>query len=385
MALSLTHSGWRKGGARDRLCVVRVLICILAGWWLGVTGVEAGWRLAVPGWKYAFPEDHGSHPDFQTEWWYFTGNLRSASGEDFGYQLTFFRQGVREPGAPEVGSRFVVREVKFAHFAVSELSGGKFHHFQRLSRGVFGEAGFDEGARLAWIRDWTCERTGVNDFHLRAAEEGIEIDLRLSAEKLPVIQGREGVSQKSEGEGRASHYYSLTRLATTGRISIRGKTHEVTGTSWFDHEWATNQLAVHQKGWDWFSLQLDDGTELMLFQIRTEDGKRDPHSSGTFVFEDGTDLQIGQAGFSLEPLGWWRSPKTAANYPVEWRLTVPALDLDLTISPRLRAQELDAQPFSYWEGAIEVSGSRKSLPITGRGYLEMTGYAGRIVGMQEEK
>ena len=345
-------------------------------------GLNAGWRPALEGWGYRFPGDHGNHPGFKTEWWYFTGNLRSADGAEFGYQLTFFRQGVREPGATAATSRFVVSDVKFAHFAVTEISSGRFHHFQRLARGAFGEAGFDDGERLAWIRDWTCSRTGTNAFRIEAKEEGISIELDLASSKAPVVHGRKGISQKSEGEGRASHYYSLTRMGAKGRVTIDGKVFEVTGTSWFDHEWATNQLAVHQKGWDWFSLQFDDNTELMLFQIRTDEGKQDPHSAGTFVFEDGSDLKIGQAGFSLEPLAWWRSEKTGANYPVEWRLSVRALDLDLEIKPCLRQQELAAKPLTYWEGAIRATGTRNSKPVEAAGYLEMTGYAGRIIGLQ---
>jgi len=372
---------WTPGSGRGYLWIVRtvVLLLILTAF---CGDLDAGWSQALPGWNFRFPGDHGNHPGFKTEWWYFTGNLRSADGEDFGYQLTFFRQGVREPGADPATSRFVVNDVKFAHFAVTEVSAGRFHHFQRLARGAFGEAGFDDGNRLAWIKGWTCERTGENAFRLAAAEEGISIELDLAPAKGPVVHGRNGVSQKAEGEGRASHYYSLPRLETKGRITVAGKKFKVSGTSWFDHEWATNQLAAHQKGWDWFSLQLDDGTELMLFQIRTDDGKQDPHSSGTFVFEDGSDLQIGQAGFSLEPVAWWRSEKTGANYPVEWRLAVRALDLNLEIHPRLRGQELDAKPFTYWEGAIKASGTRNSKPVEGVGYLEMTGYAGTILGVQ---
>ncbi len=347
-----------------------------------VPGLVAGWKPALAGWNYQFPADHGSHPDFKTEWWYFTGNLRSAAGKDFGYQLTFFRQGVREPGAVSATSRFVVNDVSFAHFAVSEIGPGKFHHFQQLARGAFGEAGFDKGDRVAWIRDWECVRTGPHAFRLSAKAEGVAIELDLSSAKSPVIHGREGISQKSEGEGRASHYYSLSRLDTKGRLTIDGTTHEVVGTSWFDHEWATNQLAAHQKGWDWFSLQFQDGTELMVFQIRTDDEKQDPHSSGTFVFEDGSDLKIGQAGFTLEPLAWWRSEKTGGHYPVEWHLSVPALDLSLEIKARFRQQELTAEPFVYWEGAVEATGIRKGQTVAAKGYLEMTGYAGRIIGLQ---
>lgn len=361
-------------------CVRRILLFLLCA--ALCRGWGADWRPAIPGWNYRFPADHGNHPDFKTEWWYFTGNLHSDDGRDFGYQLTFFRQGVRGPGSPSVQSRFVVSDVKFAHFAVSEISPARFHHFQRLSRGAFGEAGFDRSGMLAWIGDWICKRTGAETFQLAAGEKDISIALDLASTKNPVVQGREGVSQKAEGEGRASHYYSLSRLKTVGRIGIAGKTYAVSGTSWFDHEWATNQLAPYQKGWDWFSLQFQDGTELMVFQIRTDDGKTDPHSAGTFVFEDGSDLKLGQAGFELVPVAWWRSEKTGANYPAEWRLTVPALDLDLDIKARFRQQELTANPFAYWEGAIRASGTRSSKSVEALGYLEMTGYAGKMTGLQ---
>lgn len=344
--------------------------------------VSAQWLPALTGWDFQFPRDHGSHPDFKTEWWYFTGNLRANDGMEFGYQLTFFRQGIREPGSPAATSRFVVDDVKFAHFAISEISRGGFQHFQKFSRGAFGEAGFSDGNRTAWIEDWTCVRTGANDFHLMAKSGDTSLDLQLNTAKPPIIHGREGISQKSSGEGRASHYYSLTRLVTDGSITVGGNSHKVTGTSWFDHEWATNQLADNQKGWDWFSLHFDDGTELMLFQIRTSDAKRDPHSSGTFVFEDGSDLKIGDAGFDLEPVSWWRSEETGGQYPVEWRLSVRALDLEVTIKARLNRQELTEKPFAYWEGAIEADGSRNGKPVAAKGYLEMTGYAGKIIGLQ---
>ncbi|MDX2080855.1 MAG: lipocalin-like domain-containing protein [Terrimicrobiaceae bacterium] len=341
--------------------------------------------MSLPGWTYEFPRDHGSHPDFKTEWWYFTGNLADADARDFGYQLTFFRQGVIPPGGRVAEGEFGRRDVKFAHFAVSNLGGGKFHHFQRLVRGSFGEAGFDEGPRLAWIRDWECRLVGPHDFDLVAREGEVKVDLRLRSEKPPVFHGRDGVSQKGAGEGRASHYYSLTRLATTGTIEIGGRVHEVRGWSWFDHEWATNQLTADQKGWDWFSLQFEDGTDLMLFQIRTRSGGRDPFSSGTFVAKDGSSRKIDNDSFHLEPVRWWTSPKTGGRYPVGWTLRIPSLNLDVRIESRLDTQELAADPVIYWEGSVSAEGTRYGQPIWARGYLEMTGYAGEVQGMQETR
>lgn len=341
----------------------------------------AGWKLALPGWTYTFPDDHRSHPGFKTEWWYFTGNVGTRDGTAFGYQLTFFRQGVIPGNVTE--SEFLRRDIRLAHFAVSDLGARKFHHFQRLCRGSFGRSGFNDGETIAWIRDWRCELTGPHQFRLRAREGDVAIDLTLKSAKPPVIHGTGGgVSQKSEGPGRASHYYSLTRLETSGEIQIGSERHSVTGTSWFDHEWATNQLAAHQTGWDWFSLQLDDGSELMLFQIRTKDGGRDAFSSGTFISPDGTATHIPLDGFRLEPTRRWKSPKTGGQYPVDWKLSVPTLGLELEITARMDAQELATEPFAYWEGAIRATGSAGAKPVGGKGYLEMTGYAGRIVGLQ---
>ena len=344
--------------------------------------IFAEWRVALPGWNYRFPGDHGAHPDFKTEWWYFTGNLRTDDGEDFGYQLTFFRQGVIEPGRKIPESNFLQRDIKFAHFAVSDISSKKFHHFQKLARGAFGEAGFEDGSRLAWLDNWSCERIGLHDFRLRAADGEVSIELTLRSKRDPVVHGREGVSQKSEGAGRASHYYSLTRLETTGTVQIGNKTHAVSGLTWFDHEWATNQLAANQTGWDWFSLQFENGAELMIFQIRTKDGSRDAFSSGTWIAADGSTRKIDYADFTLEPIDWWTSPKTKGRYPVGWKISIPSLEVSLAVRARFSDQELAAEPFSYWEGAVAAEGRQAGTPLTGKGYLEMTGYAGAIVGMQ---
>lgn len=343
----------------------------------------AGWRVSLPGWRYEFPRDHGNHPDFKTEWWYFTGNLTSDSGRRFGYQLTFFRQGVIPPGeAAGVRSSLVARNIAFAHFAVSDLGGGDFHFAQRITRGAFGEAGWDQGSLLAWIGDWSCERTDEHAFRLKASDETFGVDLELSSRKPPVFHGDRGASQKAEGAGRASHYYSLTRLHTDGRIRLGDTSYAVTGLSWFDHEWATNQLTEEQVGWDWFSIQFTDGTELMLFQIRTRDGGRDPYSGGTWVGADGQTLPIKNEDFRLLPMETWKSPSTGAEYPVRWKIEIPSRGLTLDIRAAKMAQELDLPPVVYWEGAVEAEGTLGSEPLSGRGYLEMTGYGSPIVGMQ---
>ncbi len=343
----------------------------------------ADWKPAVPGWEYSFPGDHGNHDGFKTEWWYFTGNLQDATGREFGYQLTFFRQGIIPPGKhPEASSQFLSRDIYFAHFAVSEISDGRFHFAQRLSRGAFGEAGLGDKYRLAWIKGWECELIGEHNFRISAKDGKHAIDLKLQPGKEPVIHGTDGISRKGEGEGRASHYYSLTRLKTSGVVTTPDGSFDVTGSSWFDHEWATNQLAPHQTGWDWFSLHFEDGSDLMIFQIRTKDGGRDIHSGGTFIGADGKITAITNDMFDLTPGTLWKSPSSKGEYPVTWSLKIPSLDMNLNISAAQKNQELLLSPISYWEGAIRAEGISRQKSISGKGYLEMTGYGSPIVGMQ---
>lgn len=351
---------------------------------LSASHASGGWRVALPGWQYEFPRDHRAHRDFKTEWWYFTGQLRDGRGRRFGYQVTFFRQGARPPS--ERGgttSRFIVDDVKFAHFAVTDVMEEKFRHGQKLSRGAFGEAGFDDGARLAWIEDWELALTPDHAFSLRAAHGDARLELTLTSAKPWAIHGENGVSQKAEGVGRASHYYSGTRLATRGMLTLGGRTVEVTGESWFDHEWATNQLTAEQVGWDWFSVQLDDGTELMLYQMRTRSGEADPQSSGTFIARDGTTRHLRREDYRLTPTRYWKSPATGARYPIAWEVTVPALELAARIETPVREQELAIEPIAYWEGAIDFAGTHGAAPVRGQGYMELTGYAGALVGLSQ--
>ena len=356
-----------------------LFFCIL------VTGVQAGWQVAKPGWKYQFPRDHGNHPEFKIEWWYFSGNLQAADGREFGYQLTFFRQGVMPSDADIIPlSRFVTNSVKFAHFAVSDISGGEFHFAQKLSRGAFGEAGFAERERLAWIDDWQGAINNEETFHIQAKADNLSIDLTLKPAKPLVIHGKDGISKKAEGEGRASHYYSFTRLSSEGVLRIAGEEFAVTGLSWFDHEWATNQLAENQLGWNWFSLQLDDGSELMLIQFRTTDGQPDPNASGTFVDANGNTTPLAHTDFTIEALETWTSTQTGARYPVTWRITVPSLDIHLDLRAVLKDQELRLKPIVYWEGAIRLEGRIKERSVKGSGYLEMTGYADPLDELQAQ-
>ncbi|HSK10953.1 MAG TPA: lipocalin-like domain-containing protein [Vicinamibacterales bacterium] len=340
-------------------------------------GGAGDYRLALPGYRYEFPRDHFNHPDFQTEWWYYTGNLRSANGRAFGFELTFFRQAV-DRGKP-CTSPWDVADVYLAHFAVSDLDRGRFLHEQRLNRAGPGLAGASSDQRRVWNGNWQVRWEGEGEEQrLRALTGDFAVRLALRPAKPPVIHGEGGVSQKAPGPGRASHYISFTRLLAAGSLEVEGERFEVEGLAWMDHEFFTHQLAPDQAGWDWFSVQLDDGTELMLYRLRRTDGATDPFSAGTHIDRAGRSRHLSAREFSLEPTGrTWRSDATGGVYPLEWRIAVPSLGLSLRSRTPLDSQEIVSRHHavpSYWEGAIRVMGEGAHGPVAGVGYLEMTGY-----------
>ncbi|MBM3727634.1 MAG: carotenoid 1,2-hydratase [Acidobacteria bacterium] len=351
---------------------MRLLLCLVSAAALG-----ADFRLALPGYRFEFPRDHGPHEEFRTEWWYFTGNV-SAGEREFGYELTFFRQAVDEEQGREGGSAWRLRQIYLTHFAVSRISGGRFHHASRLNRAGPGIAGALPGR--VWNGNWSAVwKDGA--IHLVASTEEFGVKLTLIPDKPPVIHGVNGVSQKAEGAGRASHYVSLTRLRTTGEITVEGKPVAVSGLSWMDHEFFTNQLTEDQTGWDWLSLQFEDSTELMLVRIRRRDGAADGFASGTMVDVRGAGRHLTAAAFTMTPGATWKSPASGAEYSVEWRIEVPGESMACSIKPALREQELVSRNrFSptYWEGAVRAECRRDGRPVRGRGYLEMTGYAGAV-------
>ena len=360
-----------------RLSCSLALVCGVAG-----AADPAQYELARPGYRYQFPRDHFNHPAFQTEWWYYTGNLTAPDGRRFGYELTFFRQAIQRGGKPGV---WEVPDVYLAHFTVSDLNAGRFHQAERLNRPGPGLAGADLKQARVWNGNWQAQWQfdpstpgGFRAQALQAITEKFSIRLSLTSDKPPVVHGTNGVSQKADGEGHASHYVSLTRLKTSGSIDIEGRRFDVAGLTWMDHEFFTNQLAADQAGWDWFSLQLDDGSELMLYRLRQKDGNAGRWSHGSFVDAHGTVRALDATEFQLTPGATWASQRTGAHYPVAWRIAVPGLGLNLSLLTRLEAQEVtgggDISP-SYWEGAVEVTGTRGGKPSAGRGYLEMTGYA----------
>jgi predicted secreted hydrolase len=342
---------------------------------LFTTSAIAQYRTALPGYRYELPRDHFNHPDFQTEWWYYTGNLKSADGHRFGFELTFFRQGVDRDS--KTTSAWDVRDLYLAHLALSDLDGGKFFHAERTNRAGPGIAGINELDRRIWNGNWQITWRG-NDQVLQAINERFSLHFTLQSAKTPVIHGENGVSQKAEGPGRASHYISLTRLNTSGEIQLGSRKFQVTGTAWMDHEFFTHQLNPDQIGWDWMSIQLEDNTELMLFHIRRRDGSIDGYSAGTFVDARGNTTHLRKDEFTLEPMAsTWTSPNTHAVYPLRWKVSIPNLGITLECSTILPAQELASSPGlvpAYWEGAMALDGYKREAPIGGVGYLEMTGY-----------
>jgi predicted secreted hydrolase len=341
---------------------------------LGLLLSSFTYRQAIPGRSFVFPRDHAAHKEFKTEWWYYTGHLFGSNGERFGYQLTFFRSGLRD--LIEKGSPAGVENLILAHFALSDEVQKKFVYFERIRReGKM--AGADDARYHVWIDGW---QAGLNGrvHHLSARQGPFGIDLQLNSSLPPVVHGQNGVSQKSSGLGKASHYYSLTRMETTGELRVRGEPVKVRGLSWMDHEFGSNQLADDQMGWDWFSIQLRQGTDLMLFQIRKKDGSIEPESSGTLVSGDGSVEHLRLADFDLQSTGKWKSGKSGAVYPMGWRLSVPRAGLELELKPSFPEQELDTRKSTrvvYWEGSVQVRGNQRGKRVEGFGYVEMTGYA----------
>ncbi|HKZ31405.1 MAG TPA: lipocalin-like domain-containing protein [Vicinamibacteria bacterium] len=329
---------------------------------------------------FRLPEDHGPHFEFQTEWWYYTGQLATADERRFGFQLTFFRRGL-SPGPPPVAG-LATNQIYFAHFALTDVGAGRHASAERLSRGAAGLAGASGQPFRVFVEDWTAVATSPDGASVRvqARNGGLVLDLELRATKALVAHGDRGLSPKSDAPGNASHYVGYTRMSARGRVGTDGTGTPVTGEAWFDHEWSTSALGPLALGWDWFSLQLGEGRELMLFEIRRADGSWEGASGGTLVAQDGRTRRLRSADFEITVLERWRSPHTRADYPARWRLRVPSEGLELDVQPLLSDQEMRTS-FVYWEGAVSVIGTSRGRPLTGRGYVELTGYARSMQGV----
>lgn len=343
------------------------------GVWLGDQPGE-GFKRAIEARDFSFPQDHFDHPGYRNEWWYVTGNLQDMSGNEFGYQLTFFRIGISPAGqARERESAWAAETVWMAHIALSDLGAARHYHDQRFARGAAGLAGVKAAPFTVWLEDWNI--TGASDgsfpWELTAANADFSLQLNLSPLKPIVLQGENGLSRKSSGQGNASYYYSLTRLQTAGEILVAGNRYEVSGLSWLDREWSTSVLASHQVGWDWFSLQLDDGSDVMYYQLRNQQGAADDFSAGKWVKVDGAAQAIRKHEISLQPIRYWKS-SSGRRYPVEWRLELPGKHISWRIEAALDNQEMRTV-VDYWEGVVRVYDALSKKQI-GKGYLEMTGY-----------
>jgi predicted secreted hydrolase/threonine/homoserine/homoserine lactone efflux protein len=344
-----------------------------------------GFIRAAPGYEFQFPNDHGPHLDYQTEWWYFTGNMQDERGRRFGYQLTIFRRALlpSEYRQPRL-STWATDHVYLGHFALTDATEGKHYSFEKLHRGAAGIAGAQADPFSVWIQDWRVRQTSSEAFLLqagiqRADGSPLKINLEITTSKEPVFHGNQGYSQKGPGEGDASYYYSLTRLDSHGEITIGDAIHTVHGLSWMDHEFSTKALSSGQIGWDWFSIQFVDGSELMVFQIRKQDGSIDPFSSGTWIDPQGKSISLVREDFSIAVNDYWLSKKSGGNYPSAWNIQIDKLDLTLELEPLVQDQEMNLT-YTYWEGAVRTQGYRNGIPISGFGYIELTGYAGTMAG-----
>jgi predicted secreted hydrolase len=344
------------------------------------TDVHAGFAQADAPRTFRFPRDHGPHPEFRQEWWYVTGNLDAAGGARFGFELTFFRfalapQTAAAAAPASAGSAWRTREIWMAHFAVTDVAAQRFRFAQKLSRRALGLAGGRPAPPAVWIDDWSLGYAPGESgtWTLRAAQPGYAIELTLQPQTTPVLNGDEGLSRKAPEPGAASYYYSVPRLAVRGRLLRDDEALAVDGHAWLDREWGSGGLGARQSGWDWFALQLQDGSELMFYALRDKDGARDPYSAGTWVGADGSVQRLASQEVALEVLEHW-SNAAGDRYPARWRLRIPRLALDLTVRPVLADQELKSAP-RYWEGAVDVGGAAQGRSLGGRGYVELVGYA----------
>jgi predicted secreted hydrolase len=361
----------------------------------------------------AFPRDQGPHPDFRQEWWYLTGNLDSAGGERFGFELTIFRFALappppapRAPGGVTgslsggVSSPWRTRQIYLGHFAVTDVARHRFRFAVRLSRGALGLAGARADPFRVWVGNWRIGQRGarrptstgsagtasagvagpVDDaaWRLEADEPGYVLSLTARPLLPPVLNGEQGLSRKSGQPGDATYYYSIPRLAVQGTIVRGGRPLRVRGLAWLDREWGSGSLGPQETGWDWFGLQLDDGSCLMFYALRDRDGAEDPYSAGTWVDAHGQQRPLARRDLRIQVLRYW-TDRRGVRYPSRWRLLAPTLGIDVTVRPVLANQELTTSP-RYWEGAVDVAGTRAGRPVGGRGYVELVGYAGATPG-----
>ena len=341
----------------------------------------SGFAPAIAPRDWQFPQDFGPHEAYQTEWWYYTGNLETAEGRPFGFQLTFFRQALlpeRLVPAESAVSPWRSNQIYSAHLTVSDIAQQRFFPEERFSRGSVGLAGAEAEPYHIWLANWSATEVENGQVRLQAQTSEAAIDLMLTQSSPPILHGDRGLFQKGPEPGAAAYYYSLVQQPTTGTLSLNGQTYEVTGVTWKDHEYATNPLSLGTLGWDWFSVQFDNGAALMLYLLRHADGSLEPTSAGTFVSADGTATSLSWHDWQMQVLDTWKSAKSGATYPAQWQLSIPKLDLRLRGKPLMPNQELNTSTATYWEGAVGFQGELQGEGVQGKGYVELTGYADRL-------
>lgn len=330
-----------------------------------------------------FPEDHGSHPGYRTEWWYYTGNLQSPDGKPYGFQLTFFRSQISPPGSetgwPEPPSAWRTQQIFLAHAALSDVSRMNFHHSEKIARGTLGLAGAESSSDSTriFLGDWQVS-IGEKSHRLRASADPFELNLEATPLKPVILHGKDGYSRKGPRPEQASCYYSFTRLQVDGDLRMGGESIPVSGTAWMDHEFSSAPLDAQLVGWDWFSLQFNDQSELMIYLLRDRSGGTSAQSAGTYVTPRGESIHLSSDSIRAEVLTRWRSPRSNADYPSIWRIGIPSLGIDVRVAPRMEDQELHtpgSTRITYWEGSVSARGTVGGNPATGLGYMELTGYA----------
>ena len=353
---------------------------------------DGGFQRALKPPAWDFPTDFGPHPEYQTEWWYYTGNLEDDNGRPFGFQFTVFRQGLTPQPAGGASAMATTGwrtpQVYSAHFTVSDIQSDQFQHQERFSRGAQGIAGASADPYRVWLNDWQIRALDpeAKNVTLRASTEQMAIDLQLGNNRAPVLQGNGGLSQKGPEAGNASLYYSLIQQPTSGLLRLGDHTYDVHGVSWKDHEIFTNSLSKDTVGWDWFSAQFDDGSALMLYGLRHEDGNLAAESNGLWIPADAkTPVSLSPSDIDQKIISHWRSPHSGATYPAGWEVKIPRLDLVLSVEPMMADQELSTASAIYWEGAVRYQGQQASNSLNGRGYAELTGYADRLDGLLGSK
>ena len=344
---------------------------------------QPGFAQATVPRHFEFPEDHGPHPAFRDEWWYLTGQLHGADGATFGFELTFFRVALRPPDLQAAAaadsataSDWRARQVYAAHFAITDVNGKRFFNATRYARDALGLAGAQAQPFAVHVDDWSLRQTSDSaalHWQLQAADGDYQLQLDLRSNQPPVLNGDAGLSRKADAAGAASYYYSMPRLQAAGQLTRHGEPIAVSGLAWLDREWGSGSLGAEQQGWDWFALDLDDGSALMFYALRDRDGRRDPHSAGTFIDAAGNALPLANDDVDIDVLRHWTSPR-GGEYPARWQLRVRSLGLQLQVNPLLADQELSTVP-RYWEGAVQVSGERRGASVSAQGYVELVGYA----------